>query len=283
MKNGTNICRSGLCIFILSMFAVLPLHAQYSAMTYNIRYDTPNDGDDRWNVRKERVSGLINFYEPDILGIQEALHHQIEYLDSTLTNYSYLGVGRDDGERKGEYAAIFYRSDILDPDTSDTFWLSQTPEQVSVGWDASMERISTWAKFRYRTSGKKLRVYNAHLDHRGPQSRLEAVKLIMERAKPNASTDALIVMGDLNALPEDPPIRYLSTHLNDSRVVSEQEPYGPMGTFNGFDAEHPLDARIDYIFTDESIRVRKYGVLSDTEQLHTPSDHLPVLIHFSID
>lgn len=265
---------------MLCLLGIIPVQAQFSAMTWNLRMDTPNDGENRWDLRKHKVAGLIAFHEPDVIGIQEGLHHQLMYLDSILTNYSFVGVGRDDGVEAGEYSAIFYHNERLKPDTSGTFWLSESPENVSVGWDASMERISTWGDFTYRDSGKRLVVFNAHLDHRGAQSRLEAVKLILERARSYANGEPLIVMGDLNARPEDPPIQYLSTHLSDSREVSELPPYGPTGTFNGFDAGHPLDARIDYIFVNDMIRVQKYGVLSDTERLQTPSDHLPVLIRF---
>ena len=133
--------------------------SQYSAMTYNIRYSTQNDGENWWELRKEWVADLVNYYEPDFLGIQEGLLHQVSYLDSALTGFSYVGVGRDDGAKAGEFTALFYKDyeyDVLD---SGTFWLSETPEQVSVGWDASMERITTWALFEDIVTGQHFYVY----------------------------------------------------------------------------------------------------------------------------
>lgn len=257
------------------------LYSQHSAMTYNIRYSTPNDGENWWEHRKEWVADLLRFYEPDVFGIQEGLHSQVSFLDSALTEYRFVGVGRDDGMKAGEYSALFYKPEILEVLESGTFWLSETPDKVSVGWDASMERISTWAKLKVKKTGQQYFVFNAHLDHRGPESRLNAVKLVYEMAsKRNKDGLPLIVMGDLNATPDDPPIRYLSTVMSDSRMVSENPPYGPEGTFNGFDISHPLNDRIDHIFVNDLLNVLKYAVITDTRDQRTPSDHLPVYIEY---
>lgn len=272
--------RSILFILIFSGTAL----AQYSAMTFNIRYPTQNDGENWWEYRKERVADLVRFYEPDVMGIQEGLHRQVIFLDSALTEYSFVGAGRDDGEKGGEYSALFYKPGVLEVLESGTFWLSETPDRVSVGWDASMERISTWARFRITESGKEILVFNAHLDHRGPESRLNALKLIYSRSEDmNQNGTPVLVMGDLNAVPESEPIQYLSSVMNDSRAVSETRPYGPVGTYNGFDISHPLDRRIDYIFVSDQVAVQKYGVLSDTQNERTPSDHLPVFISFVVE
>jgi endonuclease/exonuclease/phosphatase family metal-dependent hydrolase len=257
--------------------------AQYSAMTYNIRYSTPNDGENWWEHRKEWVADLTRFYEPDVMGIQEGLHHQVMFLDSALTDYSFVGVGRDDGKTQGEYAAIFYQHDDLEVLDSGTFWLSETPEEPSYGWGANFRRISTWAKFRRVSNGKEFFVFNAHFDHEVALSRLNSAKLIHMRSKElNDEGLPVIVMGDFNAVPDAPPIQFMTSVLNDSKVVSETPPYGPEGTFNGFDTSHPLDRRIDYIFADDQVTVHKYGVLSDTQNQRTPSDHLPVFIRFDL-
>lgn len=271
--------RSLILLLILSGAAV----AQQSAMTFNIRYSTQNDGENWWELRKERVANLVRFYEPDVMGIQEGLHTQVMFLDSVLTRYSFVGVGRDDGATAGEYSALFYKPEALEVLDSGTFWLSETPEKVSVGWDASMERISTWARFRIIDTENEILVFNAHLDHIGPESRLNALRLIYRKSVEwNVGEWPVIIMGDLNATPDAPPIEFLSSVMNDSRSVSQTKPYGPVGTFNGFDISHALDRRIDYIFVDDQITVYKYGVLSDTQNQQTPSDHLPVYISFSI-
>ncbi len=260
------------------------IFAQYSAMTYNIRYSTPNDEENWWENRKEWVADLIRFYEPDVFGIQEGLDSQVQFLDSALSEYKFVGVGRDDGKKAGEYSALFYKPDLVEVLDSGTFWLSETPDKVSVGWDASMERISTWAKLKIKRTGQEYFVFNAHLDHRGPESRLNAVKLIYEIAsEKNKDGLPLIVMGDLNATPHDPPIKYLSSVMSDSRLISENPPYGPEGTFNGFDTSRPLNDRIDHIFVNEMIKVQKYAVITDTRDLRTPSDHLPVYIEFRLN
>lgn len=270
---------------ILLAAVIIPgnVSAQYSAMTYNIRYSTPNDGENWWENRKEWVANLIRFYEPDVFGIQEGLHSQVHFLDSALSKYKFLGVGRDDGNKAGEYSALFYQPEILEVLESGTFWLSETPDKVSVGWDASMERISTWAKFKVKKTGQEYFVFNAHLDHRGPESRLNAMRLIYKIAsEKNKNGLPLIVMGDLNATPDNPPIKYLSSVMSDSRLVSENPPYGPEGTFNGFDTSHPLNDRIDHIFVNDMLKVLKYAVLTDTRNQRTPSDHLPVYISFTL-
>jgi endonuclease/exonuclease/phosphatase family metal-dependent hydrolase len=255
---------------------------QYSAMTYNIRYSTPNDGENWWEYRKAWVAELVNYYAPDVLGIQEGLHSQVSFLDTALTNYNYVGVGRDDGDAAGEYTAIFYKSDKLKMVTGGTFWLSETPDKPSFGWGANFRRISTWARFKVLATGEEFFVFNAHLDHEVARARLNAVKLIHQKAKEMNGADLpVILMGDLNAIPDSPPIQFLRSVMRDSKEFSQSKPFGPEGTFNGFDTAHPLDRRIDYIFVDGSINVLKYAVLAESRYQRTPSDHLPVLVHFS--
>lgn len=267
---------------LISFLAISSTKAQdYSAMTYNIRYSTPNDGENWWELRKDWVADVLSFYEPDVLGIQEGLHTQVQYLDSVLTNYSFVGVGRDDGVAAGEYAAIFYQHDELFVLDSGTFWLSETPEEPSFGWGANYRRVASWAKFQSKESEEIFWVFNAHLDHETPLARLNSVKLITQKVEEwNTENYSVIVMGDLNAIPEAEPILHLENVFNDSKLVSINTPIGPDGTYNGFDTNHPLHDRIDYIFVDESIEVSKYAVISETREKKTPSDHLPVFISF---
>ncbi len=272
-----------LTIILLSISGGNVFSQEYSAMTYNIRYSTPNDGENWWELRKDWVKDVINFYEPDVFGIQEGLHHQVTFLDSALNRYAFLGVGRDDANQAGEYAAIFYNDQNLKAINHGTFWLSETPEKPSYGWGANYRRIVTWVKFESKENKQQFWVFNAHFDHETPLARLNSTKLILDRINEwNTEKLPVIVMGDLNATPDSPSIKLLSSEMKDSKLISEYTPIGPDGTFNGFDTNHPLDQRIDYIFVDEGTKVEKYAVISETRENKTPSDHLPVYIEFRL-
>lgn len=255
----------------------------YWAATYNLRLNIESDGINQWENRKAWLVNQVKALSPDVLGTQEGLHDQITYLDSTLSGYHYVGIGREDGATKGEYAAIFYKSDIFENLENGTFWLSETPDTVSKGWGANYERICTYTLLYDENHGQHLWVFNAHLDHESKQARSESVKLIWQKIQTlNDENYPVIFMGDLNAVPDSPPISFLNKHLRDSRNISENPPSGPIGTFNGFDVSHPLDRRIDYIFVDENISVHQYKVINEIQDNRTPSDHLPVFVNFSI-
>lgn len=249
-------------------------------MTYNIRYANTHDGVNAWENRKEFLSDQLKFYSPDVFGIQEGLHKQVTFLDSVLEKYDYTGIGRDDGKEKGEYSAIFYNSNKIKIIEGSTFWLSETPEKISVGWDAAMERICTYALFEIKESSQKIYVFNTHFDHIGQKARENSVGLILKKVQEiNKENYPVIVMGDLNLGPESTAIKEMSNHLNDSKIVAKEVSFGPSGTSNGFRFNKPVTRRIDYIFTDkEFISVKKYAVLSDSRNCLYPSDHLPVFI-----
>jgi endonuclease/exonuclease/phosphatase family metal-dependent hydrolase len=249
-------------------------------MTYNIRYDNKGDNENNWHHRKEKIVKLIEHYAPAVIGIQEGLSHQVEYLDESLPAYSYVGVGRDDGKTKGEYAAVFYNSKRLKVLESGNFWLSETPEKISVGWDASMERICTYARFKDKASGNELWVFNAHFDHRGKQAQTNSAKLVLDiiASKTNLKKDKVVFMGDLNVFPEEEAIQTLKTKLDDSREISTTAPYGPQGTFNSFKLDMIMKRRIDYIFVN-NLKVSKHLHIDDRRDNNLfPSDHLPVFI-----
>ena len=272
-----------LTIALIVLFTNLTFGQTYKAMTYNIRYDNPNDGDNSWPKRKAWLSSQILANTPDVIGIQEGLNHQVTYLDSVLVNYKYVGLGRDDGKTKGEYSAIFYNTNKFKVVKTKTFWLSQTPKEISVGWDASMERICTYTLFKDKKTKTRFWVFNTHFDHIGELARKESAKLIIETIHGlNQHDYPVILMGDFNLKPESKPIQYLSNIFNDSKLVSATKPIGPEGTFNGFDVTKPNNDRIDYIFTSKTIKVTKYAVLSEMTSGKYPSDHLPVYIEFSL-
>ena len=252
---------------------------QITIMSYNIRYDNPSDGQNRWENRKKEVAKMINYYSPDLIGTQEALKGQIEYLDSMLPQYNYVGVGRDDGKTKGEYTAIFYNKNILKMLSSKTFWLSETPDTVSIGWDASMERIVTFGEFLNVSNGDSLFVFNAHFDHIGKLSQKKAAELIVQLIESKKlHNKKIIVLGDFNCEPFEEPIKIFQKIIKDSYTESQIPPYGPPGTFNGFNTNGLTTKRIDYIFV-KNMEVIQYAHIGDrrSNNLHL-SDHLPVLI-----
>lgn len=263
------------------VFFIGQLSAQeMTFMTYNIRYATVNDGDNQWENRKEYLSDQIGFYAPDVFGIQEGLQLQLNYLNTRLSAYDFFGVGRDDGKSKGEYCAIFYDKNKLEVVEHDTFWLSETPTNISVGWDAAMERICTYGLFLNKKTGKKFWVFNTHFDHIGVLAREKSAALIVKKIKDaNQGNLPVILMGDFNLNDQSKAIAHLSREFNDSRMVSENRPFGPFGTFTGFAFKEPVKDRIDYIFcSKEDIRVKKYAVLTDSKDQKYPSDHFPVLV-----
>ncbi|WP_111308333.1 endonuclease/exonuclease/phosphatase family protein [Confluentibacter sediminis] len=277
--------KNTMCFILAFISLSLTMNGQtYKFITYNIRYDNSADGENQWSKRKDYLCDQIAFYSPDVFGIQEGLHHQVAYIDSTFVDYKYVGVGRDDGKTKGEYSAIFYNSKKLKPIKQATFWLSETPNKISVGWDASMERICTYALFENIVTHQQFWVFNTHFDHIGDEARLQSAKLILNKInKFNKKNLPIVLMGDFNLKPESTPIQYLSQALNDSKTISSAKPFGPSGTYNGFKYNKPVTDRIDYIFTSkENIKVQKFAVLSDSKDCKYPSDHLPVFAEIEI-
>jgi endonuclease/exonuclease/phosphatase family metal-dependent hydrolase len=248
-------------------------------MTYNIRFDNPNDGENIWDLRKEVLAKQIQFYAPEILGIQEGLFHQLEYLDSTLANYRYIGVGRDDGKQKGEYCAIFFNVQKFSILEHSTFWLSETPNNISKGWDAVLERICTYALFRSNETNKIFWVFNTHLDHIGTEARQKSAELIWAKINEfNSKGYPVILLGDFNSTPTSKPIIFLSSVMQETFNAAGFT-FGPPGTFNGFDFCKPVTHHIDYIFASKfNIIVQNHAILTDSYECKYPSDHLPVLV-----
>ncbi len=270
-------------IFLMAMFSY---GQKIELMTYNMRYDNPKDGENAWPNRKETFVNQILFYAPDIIGTQEGLEHQVLYLDENLKTYNYVGIGRGDVKENeaGEFSAVFYNTDKYKELKSGTFWLSETPDIPSRGWDASLNRICTYIQLKDKKSGKKFWVFNTHFDHRGVEARKRSAELIIQKIEAiNKEKNPVFLMGDFNLQPEETPIQFLEKQLNDSRTISQLPPYGPIGTFNGFNACKNINKRIDYIFTSKNnIEILKYAVLADVNDVKYPSDHFPVFIEASV-
>lgn len=260
--------------------------ADLKVMSYNIRLDVKSDGENWWEVRKDKVAGLINYYEPDFAGLQEVLHRQLVYLKDSLRGYDYIGVGRDDGKEAGEYSCIFYKKDLYTLVEQSTFWLSPTPDQPSKGWDAALNRVCTYGLFKSKQSKELFWVFNTHFDHMGKQARLESAKLIVQKiAELNAKKNyPVIVTGDFNSKPEEDPAQYMMSKMRNCRHYS-QLVYGPADTWNGFKFGEKPSGCIDYIFTShyKYISVSKFATITDSYDMKYPSDHFPVMATIRID
>jgi endonuclease/exonuclease/phosphatase family metal-dependent hydrolase len=270
-----------LSVLLLLIVPLSVISQQMNIISFNIRYNTPNDGINAWPNRIEMVTGLLRFHEADIFGMQEALHGQILDVQKGLPEYEWFGVGRDDGEKGGEFSPVFYKKSEFILLKNGTFWLSETPEEPSKGWDAALNRLVTWGHFQSKVSGKQFLVLNTHFDHIGKEARKNSAALIRQKVQEMTKDKNLpvIVTGDFNLTPDTEPVVLLKQYMKDSREVSEEPPYGPVGTFNGFKTDADLSSnRIDYIFVRGEITVLKYAVLSDFKDHRFPSDHLPVFV-----
>lgn len=270
-------------LIFINLFIALSLSAQeLTVMTYNIKLDFPKEGVNSWTNRKPFFINQLKFYEPDIFGVQEAMPNQMKDMDSLLTEYNFVGVGRDDGKNSGEYSAIFYKKSQFKVLKSSTFWLSQTPETVSMGWDAVCNRVCTYALFQNKKTKKTFWVFNTHFDHVGVEARKQSADLIIQKIKAlNSDNHPAILMGDFNMEETHESIQFITQSLNDSKKVATKV-FGPQGTFNNFEFNKPVTRRIDYIFLSTDIKVSKYAVLSDSNDCHYPSDHLPVFLNLAL-
>ncbi len=266
--------------------ANLSLAQSISVMSYNIRLDTEADSLNKWANRSESVTALIKKYNPDLLGVQEALHNQMMDLQTHLPDYSFLGVGREDGIEKGEYSAIFYKKDKFEVLRQSTFWLSETIDVPgSKSWDAAITRVVTWAVLKDKLSEKTFTYANTHFDHVGKEARKNSAILIkgyMTGLFAGMGIDIpLIVSGDFNSEPTEAPYQtMISKHeivLFDSRPASELT-----GTYCGFEVDKMKCRTIDYIFHSKHWKTESYKVVQDNDGKYYPSDHLPVFSTFML-
>ena len=250
-----------------------------SVMTFNMRYDNPEDGQNNWRFRRERVAGVIKAQEVDVLGTQELLSNQFNDLSGLLTGYQGVGVGRLDGVESGEYCAVFFRKDRFTLLDSGTFWLSETPEVVgSLGWDGACERIATWVVLRDR-DGREFFFIDTHLDHVGQVARDEGVSLLMKRIETLSGGRPVILTGDFNSEPGSSVVAHVQKDgvLRDAKAIAAQRS-GTDWSFSDFgqipEAERPL---LDYIFVSGDIEAVRDEVLPDTFDGGYVSDHAPVM------
>ncbi|MGA1367092.1 MAG: endonuclease/exonuclease/phosphatase family protein [Blastocatellia bacterium] len=261
-------------------------------MSYNIRYGTANDGENHWDKRRTFLLDTIRQFDPDLLGTQETLGFQRDYLAESLPSYEVLGVGRDDGAEKGEMTALYFKRDRFEKLEGGHFWLSETPEiPASKSWDTALTRMATWVRLRDRQDprAKPILFLNTHFDHRGQQARLESARLLRRRVATWGRDHRVIVTGDFNAGEGTDPYLALfgseetgkggagtaSPLLDTYRVVS---PVRGMeeGTFSGFKAENLRGPRIDWIGASRDWKVRDARIDRTQREGRTPSDHFAV-------
>lgn len=268
-------------VFLFIIVSVAGFGQSIDVMTYNIRYDNPGDGVNQWSNRKDKVFALIKKYDPEIIGLQEALHHQLQELVSNLKDYEAIGVGREDGKQKGEYSAILYKKDRFDVKDSNTFWLSETPSVPgSKNWDAALTRVATWAVFTDKETKKDFILINTHFDHIGKESRAKSAELLVTQADKLAKSKPLIITGDFNCTREDKPYEVITAQK--TIPLTDPAPSNPPGTFCNFKVNSMECRAIDYIFSSGEWEHSDYKVITDNDGMHYPSDHLPVQTTFSL-
>lgn len=270
-----------------SVAAQSPADAALTVVTYNIRYDNRNDGDNVWANRRDAMVAYLEGTGADLIGLQEAEPQQRAYLADALAAYAWYGVGRNAEHDQGEGTPIFYRPDRFDVLDRGTFWLSPTPDVAgSVGWDAALPRVASWLKLRDRRTGRELLAINTHFDHMGPEARLESARLLRRQidhlARSGSRRLPVILTGDFNSRPADAPYAALtkpedaSMTLLDAQHLSRTPPTGGDSTSNAFTTIAP-GSKIDYIFVRDVAGVISHRIDDPRVNGRFVSDHQPIV------
>jgi endonuclease/exonuclease/phosphatase family metal-dependent hydrolase len=252
-------------------------------MTYNIRCGFCEDSSNvnNWSNRKYLVAYLVKSHNPDLIGLQEAEMFQVQELIEMLDEYDWYGVSREDGKERGESTAILYKKKRFEPLSKQTLWLSETPELVSKGWDAALNRTVTIIKFKEKKSCYEFYYANSHFDHIGEEARTESSRLIVNELSKYSSDYPVIFSGDLNYTSTVNGYKILSSKLFDSKIISEKESGGNI-TFNGFGKDIQADNKIDYIFVNDKIEVINHIIDTTLFNGLYPSDHYPVIVETTL-
>lgn len=262
---------------------------ELKVLTFNIRYGTAADGEDRWELRRERVCGVLERCDADVVGLQEALRFQIDEIRAALPEYGEVGVGRDDGKKAGEYSAILYKEDRLRVDEEGTFWFSDTPEVPgSKSWGNQIPRICTWARFVEKETGRAFYVFNVHLDHASQPSRERSAEALLRAIARRKNPDPAVVTGDFNAGEDNPAVLAMARAAEGSSERALADTYRAVrpedrdaGTFHGFSGRAGR-TKIDYVFVSPPIETIDAEIIRDHEGGRYPSDHFPVFARIRI-
>jgi endonuclease/exonuclease/phosphatase family metal-dependent hydrolase len=275
----------GFLLFLFGIMSLTGLSQTVTVMSYNIRMDTKADGVNQWGNRIEKVTDLIKKHNPDLFGVQEALHNQMMDLQNNLPDYQFVGVGRDDGKEKGEYSAIFYKKDKFEVLKQNTFWLSETPTiPGSKSWDAAITRVVTFAVVKEKSSGKSFIYANTHFDHIGKEARKNSantIKHLLLDFMKDYKAIPVLVSGDFNSEPTAKP--YLNMIDGKELQLTDARPgTDVIGTFCGFEVGKIECRTIDYIFHSPQWKASNYKVIQENDGKYYPSDHLPVMASFTL-
>lgn len=269
-------------LLLMAALMVLPVSvsakkktSNLKVISYNIRLGTAKDGDNSWEFRYPASSAMINDQKPDIFGLQEAYDFQVNYLEEACPDYKSVGVGREDGIHKGEHMSIFYNTKTIKLLKWGTFWLSETPDVPSKGWDAQCFRTATWALLKDKASGRKFYYVNTHLDHVGWEARKNGMKLIVDRIdKINPKGLPMVVTGDFNMRINRPEFDDMKKMMKNAREEAVKTDHHQ--TANGWGKSGP-DSIIDYVW------YKGFSSCPEYETITKPymgrqyiSDHYPI-------
>jgi len=255
---------------------------ELTVMSFNIRFDNPADGVNAWPARIPLVGAYMAEVKPDIVGMQEVLHHQAEDLLDIMPGYQYVGTGRDDGMQGGEYSPVFFRTDRFELLDHGQFWLSETPDVPgSIGWAAVLPRVVAWARLKLRDTGLELFVFNTHFSHVSDLARRKSMEFMSEQMLKIAGDNRVIVTGDFNItkgseLYHDMLAQFSSNNnLQNVELMAQEPVVDAESTFNAF-RDDASPRVIDFIFADQHFSVLSYQVDKVRQGDIFISDHWPV-------
>lgn len=259
-----------------------PCAPELRVMTYNIRLDTPADGENRWEKRRPLFLSQLDLLQPAILGLQEVVPGQLSDLEAALPHHQRIGAGRD-GAGQGEASPLFVSRRLFTVRASGMFWLSSTPQVPSLGWDASYRRVATWAHLRRRADGARVLAINTHWDHLGKQARLESGKMLASWiAAHRKRGEAVVLLGDFNAELTESSMQALLGSLADARTAAGSKAAGTTITFNGYDPSPRSGQTIDHVLVAPGTRVLRYHALAEQFDGRLASDHFPVIADLAL-
>jgi endonuclease/exonuclease/phosphatase family metal-dependent hydrolase len=272
--------KSILCAALAALFSLASCSEsnELKVMSYNVRYDTPKDGENAWDLRKHATIEMLNDVKPDVFGVQEALPNQIAYISQETPVYKNVGVGRDDGISKGEHMAVFWNTEIIEMIEWGTYWLSETPDVPSYGWDADCRRTATWALMKDKRNGRHFYFVNTHLDHKGVEARKNGLQMVLDRiAAMNPDSYPLVLTGDFNVTPDDECLVGLDKRMDSARKIAKVT--DNMSTYHGWGSKAPEDGFvIDYIYVSGFASVPEFHTnCKEYAGKKFISDHYPLV------